>query len=225
MDAPSASPPKWPYVALSLWLLAAAAVGASGVLARLRPPAPQLVLVGLTLLLVVAWFASAGFRAWAGSLDLRAVVAFHLTRFVGAWFLVLYGRGELPYAFAIPAGWGDLAVALGALVLAGATPRLGRRGYRRALLAWNVLGLVDILAVVATAARLAIADPDSMSALLRMPLNLLLTFVVPVIIATHLLVFARLRRRPAASPHAAHGAHASHQPHGARAARPRGGRG
>ena len=42
-------------------------------------------------------------------LDLRLLVLYHLTRFVGVWFLVLYSRGELPYAFAVPGGWGDIA--------------------------------------------------------------------------------------------------------------------
>ena len=60
------------------------------------------------------------------------------------------------------------------------------------------LGLLDILFVVATAARLAGADPDSMSALLRLPLSLLVTFLVPIILADHVVVFWRIaaRRRP-----------------------------
>lgn len=200
--------PRWPPVAISLWLAVAVAVGASGLLARLRPPAPQVVLAALTAALVVAYFALPGFRAWADALDLRAVIGFHATRFVGIYFLVLYGRGELPYVFAVPAGWGDIVTAFGALMLAGAAPRRSTRGYRRALLAWNVFGLVDILFVVGTAARSAIADPESMRPLLQMPLNLLLTFVVPLIVATHLLVFARLRRRS----HASHASHRSHAP-------------
>jgi hypothetical protein len=49
--------------------------------------------------------------------------------------------------------------------------------------------------VVFTAARLALADPASMRALLVFPLSVIPTFVVPVIIASHVVLFARLRAR------------------------------
>ena len=61
-----------------------------------------------------------------------------------------------------------------------------------------MLGLADILFVVVTAARLATTDPASMVALLRLPLSLLPTFLVPLIIACHVFLGLRLaRRKPA----------------------------
>jgi hypothetical protein len=120
-------------------------------------------------------------------------VLFHLTRFVGFYFLALYARGELPWAFAVPGGWGDIVVAAAALLLVLFVPP-DRPAGRRAYLAWNVVGLLDIVGVVLTAARLAFADPTSMSALLDLPLSLLLTFVVPGIIATHVWMLGRLAR-------------------------------
>jgi hypothetical protein len=38
------------------------------------------------------------------NLDVRWLVALHLCRFVGFYFLWLYSSGELPYAFAVPGG-------------------------------------------------------------------------------------------------------------------------
>ncbi len=118
---------------------------------------------------------------------------FHLTRFVGVYFLILFSRGMLPYDFAVRGGWGDIAVAAGVLILVFFVKPAEKTGWTLYLL-WNALGFVDILLVVMTAARLAFSEPGSMDELLRLPLNLLLTFVVPIIIFTHIVIFTRLFR-------------------------------
>lgn len=171
------------------WLLVACGVSVTGLLRAARPPLPQVLIVGLTAVVLVVFRMPSSFRRWALGVDLRAIVLVHVSRFVGIYFLVLYGRGELPYAFAVPGGWGDIAVAstAGAICLF-ARPRRG------VILAWNIFGLADIVLVVVTAARLWLADPDSMRALLEPPLSLLPTFLVPIIIATHVIIFARLGR-------------------------------
>ena len=63
------------------------------------------------------------------------------------------------------------------------------------LLAWNVLGLVDILAVFLSAQRLLLVlrDERFFQAFQRMPFSVLPVLVVPLILLTHLLVFVRLR--------------------------------
>jgi hypothetical protein len=176
------------------WLLVAVVLGASGTVATWRPPVPQIVLVGLTAPVLTAVVVLPGFRAWLRTLDLRWLVALHLTRFVGIYFLVLYYRdGALPYAFAVPGGWGDILVATLAFGLLATVREFETRP--GLVGAWNALGLIDILFVVATASRLALADPDSMNALLRLPLSLLVTFLVPLIIADHGVVFWRLGTR------------------------------
>lgn len=179
---------------LGIWFLVALILGASGVTQRLRPPAPQIVLATLSLLTLGAlWFVPSIHR-WAMQVDLRVFVAFHLTRFVGIYFLILYQRGELPYEFAVYGGWGDILVATLAIGLLAFKPAVG--GKRLLYRAWNIIGLADILYVVVTAAKLATADPISMAPLLRLPLSLLPTFVVPIIIASHVWLFARLAAIP-----------------------------
>jgi hypothetical protein len=176
------------------WLVIATGVGAVGIVSTLRPPAPPLVMFGLTAaVLGAAWFYT-GFRAWLLAIDVRWLVGLHLTRFVGAYFLYLYRRGQLPYAFAVPGGWGDIVVAsLAAVLLLLGPPARAR--HRAAYMLWNVLGLADILFVVVTAAWLGVAEPESMAALLRLPLSLLPTFLVPLIIASHVVLGVRLARR------------------------------
>ncbi len=177
---------------LALWFAAAVVIGLSGGISVLKPPAPQIVLASLTLLLVGSYYKAPAMRAWADSLRLRSMLAFHLTRLVGLYFLYLYGRGELPYDFAVKGGIGDVLVAASAVALIfTGDPSSDLR--QRLYLIWNTLGLVDILFVVATAARLSLGDPGSMRMLLQFPLNLLITFLVPLIIASHLLVFKKLK--------------------------------
>jgi hypothetical protein len=186
-------PTRTPVVVGAVWLSLAIALAASGRLEALRPPVPQLVLVGLTVALLLALAVSPRLRAWAWSLPVRSVVTLHLLRFVGIYFLLLYRKGQLPYAFAVPGGWGDILVAtLASLLLLSGPPSTPRR--RVAYIAWNGLGLVDIVLVVATAARLGLTAPDSMRALLKLPLSLLPTFLVPLIIASHVVLAIRLGR-------------------------------
>ena len=177
-----------------LWLAGATAAAAFGYTQSLRPPAPQVIVGALTLLSLVSVAVLAPVRRWARAVDLRVLVALHLTRLLaGAYFLVLYRRGELPYAFAVPGGVGDMLVALLALgLLVGLTP--DTRGGRRFYSAWNLVGLVDILFVVVTATRVGIADPAALQPLLELPLSLLPTWLVPLIIASHALIVWRLAR-------------------------------
>ena len=112
----------------------------------------------------------------------------------GQRYVVVYYRdGALPRAFAVPGGWGDIIVATLAFGLLAAAGELEPKRWLVGL--WNTLGLIDILFVVATASRLALADPDSLNALLRLPLSLLPTFLVPLIIADHVVVFWRIAAR------------------------------
>jgi hypothetical protein len=183
---------------VSAWLVVALAVGAAGLLRPLRPPGPQVLIFGLAGALVALGLSVPRIRAWVMSVDARLLVALHLTRFVGFYFLVLYGRGELPYDFAVPGGWGDIAVAAAAAVLL-ATARPTSRGGWLAYSVWNVAGFVDIMFVVLTAARLGLEDPTSLEALFRLPLALLPAWLVPLVIATHVLLAVRLaRQRPVA---------------------------
>jgi hypothetical protein len=185
---------------VTIWLALAVFAGTQNLLEPLLPPPLPLALIAaLTVAILTVAVTSAWFRQWLMTVDVRALVLVHVTRFAaGLSFLVLYGRGALPYAFAVPGGVGDIIVAVMAIGVVLATDGRSTRG-RWLLGAWNLLGLADILMVVATAVRIGVADPGSMAALLRLPLSLLPTWLVPIIIATHLIIFVRiLRRRPSA---------------------------
>jgi hypothetical protein len=177
-----------------VWFGLAVAAGHFRLLQRLPALGVPGVIALLTAAVLYAYFRLPAVRQWFDSIDLRTLVLFHLTRFVGIYFLVLYQRGELPRAFAIPGGIGDIIVATMALPVALAPLDANLR--LRAVVIWNVVGLIDILLVAATAARLNLASPGEMRALTSLPLSLLPTLLVPLIIATHAIIFARAVRAP-----------------------------
>lgn len=179
-------------IGIWIWLIAATTVGHFQLLRPILGPPVQLILFALTGLVLLAYFRVPALRTWLDTIDLRALVLLHVTRFVGFYFLFLYRRGELPYEFAVPGGWGDnLTAALALLVCFLPLSPLSRL---RAINVWNVIGLADILLVVLAAARLGLSDPAQLRALTHLPLALLPTFLVPLIIATHVIIFLRVRR-------------------------------
>lgn len=182
-------------VLLWLWFFGALAVGHFGGLQNLPPFGVPGIVLSLSVGLLLAYFLIPALRAWIDSVDLRALVLLHVTRFVGIYFLVLYQRGDLPRAFAVPGGMGDIIVATMALPVALAPLADDHR--RRAIVIWNVVGFIDILSVILTVIRINLSQPGDLAALTRLPLSLLPTFLVPMIIATHVIIFQRTtQRRP-----------------------------
>lgn len=187
----NASGQKKVIIATTLWFILAVIAGVSGLTQNMVPPLPQVVLIGLVFLLLLFFWVLQSFRSWILTVDIRFLVGVHLTRFVGFYFLYLYSVKRLPYDFAVLGGWGDIIVAALALLLILLAPISTKKG-AFAYIIWNIIGLLDILFVVATATRLAIRDPQSMGELLKLPLSLLPTFLVPIIIFTHIIIFVRL---------------------------------
>ena len=180
---------------LGAWICLAAAVGIAGWVERANAAAVAGIIWTLTALILFACWKVSTLQRWVMTVELRWLVLLHLTRFVGFYFFLLCSRGELPFAFAAPAGWGDIIVAaLAVLLLALSNARNWTM-----LIIWNTIGLTDILFVVLTALRLGLEDWRSMHALREFPLSLLPTFLVPLIIVSHVLIFfraAKLKDKP-----------------------------
>ena len=173
-----------------IWLGVAFVVGATGAL-RQSPIPPPGIAVALTIaaLLVIRLFPRA--RAGVQNVGPGPFVLFHLVRIAaGAYFLVLGARGVLPREFTTPAGLGDIVVGIGALwVLMRCLP-VRTRWQQVALLVWNVVGLLDILGVLGNAVRLYARNPSFVDPFMSLPLAILPTFVVPIVIVSHVLLFS-----------------------------------
>lgn len=189
--------PTWPrslLALLTIWLAAANTVGASGTFYGMPAPVIGGTNALLTTLTLLALYFNRPLRLWALTVSLRVLVLYHVVRFVGIGFLVLYEQGTIPGEFAITAGWGDIAVAVTAIVVALIALPANTRSRWWILLVWNVFGLADILLVLFTGIRLGFADMAEMIWITAYPWSLLPTFIVPLVLVTHVLIFVRLHR-------------------------------
>ena len=178
-----------------VWLVVAAIVGATGVL-RQSPVPPPAIAVALTIVALLVVRLSRGAREAVQQIGPGPLVLFHVVRIAaGAYFLVLGARDVIPREFTTPAGWGDIVVGIAAIwVLLRCLP-VRTPWQRWAFYLWNVAGLLDILAVIGNAIRLYLRDPAFVEPFMSLPLAILPTFVVPIVIVSHVLLFSWARSR------------------------------
>ncbi len=167
----------------------------------LTPLIPLFALAALTIVLL-ALRLSPSLRHVLAAASLPAMHGVQLFRAIGVVFLILLAQGQLPAHFALPAGWGDIAVGITAPLLALA---LVRRvpGALPLAFSWNVLGLLDLVVAVGmgTGFLTPFLVPElgprvpSAAGMGVFPLILLPTFAVPVFMLLHLLALGRLRRQ------------------------------
>lgn len=167
------------------WGAAASLAGYFQLLAHLSPRVVPLLIAGLSVSFSVALRRASWLRSAVASLGVRGLIAPHLGRFLGVAFLWLHAQGRLPAEFAHRAGWGDIATAAGAVILLVLPDGVG---FRRALLAWNIFGALDLLVAVGTAGWLNVVRPGSMFEIAKFPLTLVPLWLVPVFLSGHLLM-------------------------------------
>jgi hypothetical protein len=195
-------------VYLLLWLSLAIALGKSGVLiGRAGTLLPTITLgasIAVPLLAgALLLYRSTTLSAVVAAVPLSWLVGIQFYRIIGAVFVVLYALDLQPGEFALPAGWGDVAVGLCAPVVAYLAVR-GARGWRLATTSWNALGILDLVIALTTGflsspsslQTLALANPNEL--ITTFPIVLVPLFGVPLFLVLHLAVFMRLRASPPA---------------------------
>lgn len=101
---------------------------------------------------------SSTFRSIADEFPQKWLMLLQLPRVGGVVFLLLYQQGLLPALFAIPSGYGDLIVGLSAPVVAYLySPQ--KPWTRWLAIAWNAVGILDLIIAIATGVLHAIPAP------------------------------------------------------------------
>jgi hypothetical protein len=148
----------------------------------------------------VLYLASARFRDFVLALDVRVLTLAQTWRVGGIVFLILYWQSALPGVFALPAGWGDIAVGVTAPIVAWTCLQPLRRG---AFLAWTLFGMLDLisaitLGVLASQTSIGLLGGDVSTRVMgQFPLSLIPTFFVPLLFIFHLISLSRVRNEAA----------------------------
>jgi hypothetical protein len=158
---------------------------------------------------------SATWRSVLDSIPADALISAQIYRVIGgALFLPLYAIGTLPGYFALPAGWGDLAVGLTAPLVALAVRRSftshrtgSFRGARPLALGWNLFGFLDLVLAVGLGtgwlvelARPGLGPVPASAAMTFFPLILIPTFAVPLGFILHIYSIRRTLRGSGVEP-------------------------
>ena len=146
------------------------------------------------IVLFAIWHAvSAGFRAFVLSLNPRVLTALQTWRIIGFVFLLLEAHRLLPAKFAFPAGYGDIFIGATASLVAW---QLAETRSRNAFVAWQVLGITDLVVAVGSGTLSRLLDPNGVSMLPMtvLPLSLVPTFLVPLFFIFHVICIKQAQR-------------------------------
>jgi hypothetical protein len=159
-----------------------------------QPPLP----VGLAVLVPIAIFVvwsmtSQSFRKFLLSLDLRTLTIVQAWRIAGFAFLALYTYNILPGQFALPAGWGDIAIGATAPLVA---IKLANSRYKKSFILWQLLGITDLVLAVGSGVTAQLINPHGIatSAMTVLPMSLIPTFAVPLFMILHFISIAQARQ-------------------------------
>ena len=137
-------------------------------------------------------------QQWTESLELTTIVAMQAWRVIGGTFVFLWLIGDLPAAFAIPAGFGDVAVGIGAALIvtnvANQTP-----GWQSNVRYLIFFGMLDFVAALATGVLtrqglpLYFEGAPSADIMQSLPMVFIPGFIVPGFIILHMIAWIKLR--------------------------------
>jgi hypothetical protein len=183
-------------VLLAAWLGIVVFAASAGIFGPGRIPPPAAIAVPL--LVFAVWVAfSRSFREYVLSPDVRTLTFLQAWRIIGFAFVIGGAYRILPNSFALPAGWGDVLVGLTAPL---AALFLSRPDRARAFVAWQLLGMLDLVVAVTTAVLASgavgpVAGGLTSRELFVLPYSLIPTFGVPMVMIFHIICLWQVAAR------------------------------
>jgi hypothetical protein len=180
-------------IVLAAWLVLALALSLNPVSleAAARPiPISFPLFIGGSLLLGLGALTIPAWRRTVDAIPLSTLVGVQFFRLIGLLFVILYSVGTLPGYFALPAGWGDIAVGTAALLVGYALLR-DMPGARGLSIGFNIVGLSDLIIAVGTGTGYLVPllfggpRPGPTTPMTVFPLYIIPTFAVPIAVTLH----------------------------------------
>jgi hypothetical protein len=159
-----------------------------------QPPLPVGLAVSIPIIIFLIWsLASQPFRQFLMSLNPRTLTFVQSWRIAGFVFLVLYAYRILPGEFALPAGWGDIAIGATAPL---AALKLANPDHRKSFIFWQLLGIADLVDAVGMGVSAQLFNPHGISTapMTVLPMSLIPTFAVPLFLILHFICIAQARQ-------------------------------
>ena len=113
--------------------------------------------------------------------------------------MALYAHNVLPGGFALPAGLGDMAIGLTAPWVAGALIRRPGFAGSTTFMAWNALGILDLVVAITSGALSSALATGAVgeittSSMAQLPLALIPAYLVPIFFMLHAVSIIQARR-------------------------------
>ncbi|WPU96169.1 hypothetical protein SNE25_11635 [Mucilaginibacter sabulilitoris] len=131
------------------------------------------------------------FKTLLRSISLESLIAVHVFRILGVFFILLYCYHLLPTKFAFFAGLGDIITAILAIPVAKMVSK-GKSWSKPAVYAWNIFGIMDIIDLLVIA--VTIGANGNLREVTVFPFVWFPAFAPATILFLHTAVFRKLNQ-------------------------------
>lgn len=139
---------------------------------------------------------TAAFKEFLSRVKLSNLVAVHIFRLVGGFFIILALYDALPKWFAFIAGTGDVIAAISSVWVAKLVKQ-GKGNYKKIVWFWNTFGLIDILFTAISANVITKLSIDhgimGVDTLAHFPFFYIPAIAPPLIVFLHFMTYKKLK--------------------------------
>ena len=179
-------------IAIAIWFTVVVFLGASGFVHKSPELLAATMIVPLLALMIAGWLMPT-LQMAEQSVPLEVLVLISALRILCGTYLFEAGTG-IDGDWAVPAAISGILLGLSAVPVGLFAVPAQDTGKWLALFAWNLLGTVDAVVAPIAAIVLGFSERGSMLSLMQMPMFLLASFVLPLVLWTHVRIGKRLWR-------------------------------